>query len=104
MLKPGFKRILTILIAIILVVSFAACKGQTDDKEKSGTTKGTAGTQLGGKTTTEEKSYFNKEGFPICDETITITVSGAQSTTPDWNATLMVQEIEKRFGIKMPTM
>jgi putative aldouronate transport system substrate-binding protein len=105
MLKPGFKRILTILIAIILVVSFAACKGQTDDKGKSGTTKGTTkgttGTQQGGKTTTEEKSYFNKEGFPICDETITITVSGAQSTTPDWNDTLMVEEIEKRFGIRM---
>jgi hypothetical protein len=98
MAKLGLKRILAMLVALFLVFSFAACKEKTGTKDQTGTTRGTtAGTQQGEKTQAEEKSYVNKEGFPICNETITITVSGAQSTTPDWNDTLMVQEIEKRF-------
>lgn len=100
--KPGFKRILAMITALILIISFAACNGQQAATNQSGASKGTTGAQQGGQATqAKEKAYFNKEGFPICDETITITVSGSQSTTPDWNATLMVEEIEKRFGIRM---
>lgn len=104
MLKHGLKRVLAMLVALFMVFSFAACKEKAENKGQSSTTKGTTGTtgtKQEGKATTEEKAYFNREGFPICDETITITVSGSQSTTPDWNDTIMVQEIEKRFGIKM---
>lgn len=44
---------------------------------------------------------FNETGYPICDDVITITVSGANSGTTDWNDTNMVAEIEKRLGIKL---
>ena len=33
---------------------------------------------------------FNETGYPICDDVITITVSGANSGTTDWNDTNMV--------------
>jgi putative aldouronate transport system substrate-binding protein len=100
MVNLRLKRIFAIFITLIIVLSFAACDGKTVS-DPSDTSKGTTGSQQGGETKAEEKAYFNKEGFPICDDAITITVSGSQSTTPDWNATLMVEEIEKRFGIKM---
>lgn len=45
---------------------------------------------------------INKEGYPISDEPITITVSGSASNWGEkWNDTVMVAEIEKRLGIKL---
>lgn len=46
-------------------------------------------------------SYFNKEGYPICDETITVAVAGTYDGGKDWKETTMIQEIENRFGIKL---
>ena len=50
---------------------------------------------------TQEKLYYNPTGLPICDEPITIKITGARSSTPDWNATFFVQEVERRLGIKL---
>lgn len=44
---------------------------------------------------------MNAEGYPICDEVITIAVAGQNAGTPDWNDTNMVAEVEKRLGIRM---
>lgn len=44
---------------------------------------------------------FNQTGYPICEDVITITVSGANTGTTSWNDTNMVAEVEKRLGIKM---
>ena len=44
---------------------------------------------------------MNAEGYPICDEVITIAVAGQNASTPDWNDTNMVAEVEKRLGIRM---
>ncbi len=45
----------------------------------------------------------NVEGLPICSEPITITVSGlsANGVGNAWNDTVMVDVIEKQYGIKM---
>jgi len=49
-----------------------------------------------------DDSYFNQDGYPICDDPITITVSGSASNWGEaWNDTVMVEEIANRFGIIM---
>lgn len=45
------------------------------------------------------ESYFNATGTRICDETITITMSGPQGATKDWQNTDQIKQIEEQFGI-----
>lgn len=94
------SKFLAVLLAAGMTLSMAACGDQgvasseTSSKENQGTV-ASDGTE------TEEKLYYNKEGYPICDEPITITVSGIQTNTPDWNNNLLVKVVEEKLGIKL---
>ena len=91
------SRLLAVLLAAGMTLSMAACGNEpavsTETKES---TESVATSE-----TPEEKLYYNKEGLPICDETITIKVSGMQGTTNDWQNTLFVKTVEEKLGIKM---
>ncbi len=86
------KRILAALLALMLVLSLAACAKTPASS--------TAPTESKDSTSQTEKSYYNKEGLPICNDVITITVSGKNDGHNDWDQTVFVKEVEKRLGIK----
>lgn len=86
-----------VLLAVTMAFTLGACGGDNSEKEPE---PGTEGAGNGNVSETED-SYYNEEGYPICDETITIKVSGKQGSTPDWNNVALVEELEKRLGIKL---
>ncbi len=95
------SKIMAVLLAAGMTLSMAACGNQDAGNSSESTSKETQGSVASVSTEAEEKLYYNKEGYPICDEPITITVSGPQGTTTDWQNTDMVQYIEERLGIKL---
>ena len=45
---------------------------------------------------------FNETGYPICDETITVTLSAPTSgSNLDWSEYSLITELEKRLGIRL---
>ena len=94
------SRLLAVLLAAGMTLSMVACgskdvvSSETNSKETQQVTESVA-------TEPEEDLYYNKEGYPICDEPITITVSGRQGNTTDWQNTEMVKYIEENLGIKL---
>ena len=87
-MKSRTRKLSALLLATVMAMSFAACGGNpTGGQDSTGSG--------------DEKLYYNKEGFPIVNETITINVAGVQGTTKDWQNTYMVRKIEEMMGIKM---
>ena len=86
------KRILAALLALMLVLSLAACAKTPASS--------TAPTESKDSTSQEEKSYYNKEGLPICNDVITITVSGVNNGHNEWDKTVFVKEVRERLGIQ----
>lgn len=100
MRRKIFKKMLAALLAGTMLMSVAGCGSDTSNDEN--TVKESEESQgVSTETVQDEESYFNAEGYPICDEPITITVSGQNVSTDGWNNTDMVAEIEKQFGIIM---
>lgn len=100
MRRKIFKKMLAALLAGTMLMSVAGCGSDTSNDEN--TVKESEESQgVSTETVQDEESYFNAEGYPICDEPITITVSGQNYNTDSWNDTDMVAEIEKQFGIIM---
>ena len=50
---------------------------------------------------TQAELYYNLTGYPICDETISVSVTGPLGFTQDWNNTYQVKGIEEKFGIHL---
>jgi putative aldouronate transport system substrate-binding protein len=96
--KP-INRLLAMFLVLALFVIMTACqKTQTSAPTTGATT--TQGTTSTAPTTTEAPSNFNPTGYPIVNEKITISVTGARSSfCPSWQDTIMVQEIEEMFNI-----
>ena len=46
-------------------------------------------------------TYYNKTGYPICDEPISIKVSGVNEYLGEWNDTIMVEKVQEKLGIRM---
>lgn len=44
---------------------------------------------------------FNDVGYPISDEVVTITVASHSAGTTDWNSMTLIQEVEKRLGLRL---
>ena len=101
MRKQGSKILAALLVAS-MTLSMAAC-GQ--DEVNSKVTESESKVAESTESATEpvqEDLYYNKEGLRICDDKITITVTGrASSNTPDWSKTAMIQYIEDEMGIAM---
>ncbi len=102
-MKKSFKKILALLLAVIMVGSIVACA--SNDIPTATTTASSSTEPSGnGNTTpapTEPDLYYNKTGYPICDEVITIKVGGRMGSSKDWNNTYLVKYVEEHLGIKM---
>ena len=94
------SRLLAVLLAAGMTLSMVGC-GDKDVVSSETNNQETQQTVASAATETEEDLYYNKEGYPICDEPITITVSGKQGNTVDWQNTEMVKYIEENLGIKL---
>ncbi|MBR2038552.1 MAG: extracellular solute-binding protein [Lachnospiraceae bacterium] len=94
------SRLLAALLAAGMTLSMVAC-GDKDVVSSETNNQETQQTVASVATEPEEDLYYNKEGYPICDEPITIKVSGIQGNTTDWKNTEMVKYIEENLGIKM---
>ncbi len=85
-MKKSISRILALLLAVLMVCSMAACAPGSGNDES---------------TAAPENLYYNKTGYPICDEPITINVGGLVGNTKDWQNTYLVKYVEEKLGIKM---
>lgn len=83
------KKILAALLAVLMLVSLAACAPAATSSSAAGTSSaGTPSTgatsSAAGTSSTEEKLYYNKTGYPICDTAIALTAAtGKPSTSVD---------------------
>ena len=92
------SKFMAVLLAAGMILSMVACGKEpvTSTETKVQETEQTVASVA---TEPEEDLYYNKEGYPICDEPITITMSGASNTT-DWDNTAMHKYFEEKLGIK----
>lgn len=101
------KRIISVLLALAMLSSAAACGNtnnsqSTESKGSSPASTEPASTESGGTSSAEEAGYVNREGFPIVNEPITLSVFGSQDTSHgNWEDMLFFQEYEKMTGISL---
>lgn len=99
------NKILALLLASFMAVGcLTGCGNEEVSGKESNTSESKAESVTSSESVpaVEEKLYYNKDGwYPICDEEITITVSGITGTSKDWSNTLMVQTIKDEMGINM---
>ena len=84
-MKKKKVRFLAALLAATMITSLAGCGKSGEDAEKD-----------------VEKAtpdYVNETGRRICDETITVTMTGRQGATKDWQSTDQIKQIKEQFGI-----
>lgn len=93
---------MTGLFALVLALGLLASGcGQPADTTKDDQSGSSATTGSNAESGVDEGGKASTDGYPISDEVITVTVTGSQGATPDWNATLQVAEIEARLGIRL---
>lgn len=91
-----WARVLAIVLAVMMMVSLAACA-------KTPASSAPTGASSAATPSKDENKYYNETGYPICSTPITITMAGSNqsSYTPDWNNLLEIKKIEEKFGIKI---
>ncbi len=92
-----WARVLAIVLAVMMMVSLAACVKTPASSAPAGASSAAATPSK------DENKYYNETGYPICSTPITITMAGSNqsSYTPDWNNLLEIKKIEEKFGIKI---
>lgn len=92
-----WARVLAIVLAVMMMVSLAACAKTPASSVPAGASSAAATPSK------DENKYYNETGYPICSTPITITMAGSNqsSYTPDWNNLLEIKKIEEKFGIKI---
>lgn len=86
-------------LVLALCVMLTACSSQSTTSSQPEQSQDQTNSSTVSTASTDETGTEN--GYPISTEIITVTASGPQGATPDWNDTLQVAEIEKRLGIKV---
>ena len=72
------KNLVALVLACAMLLSFAAVAGA------------------------EEGSYYNTEGYPICDEVIEVTLAGSMpSGLEDWTSVVMMENFKNDLGINI---
>ncbi|NMM52998.1 extracellular solute-binding protein [Paenibacillus aquistagni] len=83
------KKVLALILSLTLCASLlAACGGKSDEGSSSSSGSNTAAAEV------------NKEGFPIVNEPITLTMMGPDMGMAKWSDMLFFKEMEKKTGIK----
>ena len=76
-------RIISMLMIMVMLVSlFAGCGKKETTVNRDG-------------------GYYNVSGYPICNDTIRINVSGINDYLCEWNDTVLVAKVQEKLGIKM---
>ena len=72
------KNLVALVLACAMLLSFAAVAGA------------------------EEGSYYNTEGYPICNEVVDVTLSGPlPSGLEDWTKVVMIENFKNELGINL---
>lgn len=100
-MRKRSSKLLAVLLTASMALSMVACGGKEPSTPGSTSTEQQPTSGPASSAVVEENLYYNKTGYPICDEPITITVSGKQGSTKDWESTLFVKTVEEKLGIKM---
>lgn len=99
-----FKKLTAIAMVCCMVLSMAACGNNATQSSSEDKTSSTAVSISSSSSANEveEETYFNKEGYPICDEQITVTLAGnSGSKVYDWNNNHLVGWVAENLGIKL---
>ncbi|GKX31457.1 sugar ABC transporter substrate-binding protein [Vallitalea longa] len=88
-MKKMFKQSIMILLVVILVISMVGC-GKTDTVE---------GGSDDIKVAKKIDENINLTGYPIVKEPITLTMTGKQGVTKDWQNTIQLEQIKEQFGL-----
>lgn len=91
-MKKLSQKVFALLLVLVMLLSLTACI-QAPVAPQSGNNE--RPTASGG------DLYYNETGYPICDETITIKVSGRQGNSLNWQNTYVVKYVEEKLGIKL---
>lgn len=106
MRKRKLQKVVSLALSMILTFSLVGC-GQTEQAQEEGAetvgqeTNQEVNGEENGENDAAQSSVINDGWFPIVNDPITITVSGVNGGTPDWNATDMVEWFESQMGIIM---
>ncbi len=101
MIKKWTKRMLAAILAGSMIFGLAGC-GQDVPEAESTTTEEPAAEETAVSEEAALAEYVNMDShFPICEEPITITVSGGAINSQDWNSTDVVKYIADEMGIAM---
>ncbi len=102
------RRVAALLLALALLVGCAACAAPQPSSSSAVTTAAASSAPAASESAAATPvasaaagDNFNAAGYPIFKQTVTLGVTGDKDATPDWNDTVLVQEIEKRLGIKL---
>lgn len=100
-MKKRGKQLLTIGLSMVMALSAVGCgsnsvkvTGSAENTQKSETVQSTA--------TKEEESYYNEEGYPICDEPITLSIAMPDDTGLNQDSKrIQLEEYASRLGINL---
>lgn len=91
-------RAFSLILAGLMAASLASCGEKPSESSSSVSSEPSSSASS---VDTEESLYYNKEGYPICDETITVTAAGPNGLSNDWNKLYEVKAIQEKLGIQM---
>ena len=104
MRSSKLKSVLAMVLAVLMVVSLAACAPAATSSVAGGSTSSAAGTPSTGATSSEaggDDLYYNREGLPIVKEAIDVTMMSVSDYTKDWTNTYLFKWIGEKMGINI---
>ena len=101
MLMKKFKKITTLLLIVTLLGSIlAACNSNGKNNNTTGGNVTNSGNSSNGGEATAT-NVVRKEGFPIVDEAITLTIMSQDAGMADWKDMPTLQEMEALSNVKL---
>jgi putative aldouronate transport system substrate-binding protein len=101
-MSKKLAKVLAIVLVVVMAMALVACNAapasSTGTTSNAGTTSNPAST--GDASSADEDLYYNKEGFPICDELITIEVTRIIGSSPKPEDAYWPNRIPELMGIK----
>ncbi|MFC4101575.1 extracellular solute-binding protein [Paenibacillus xanthanilyticus] len=99
------KASFALLCVTLTASTLAACSSSNETGNNAGSGKADApnaseASNGAGAGNAEGVKGVNKEGFPIVEEPITLTMMSQDAGVADWNSMIVLQEMEKKSGIK----